>query len=134
MFEDPLDQIFVKTEQIIGEQRALLAGLILPYASINPDTGDVHLKATADDLNAKQKILVYLLCRLALSTRPDTTFSPIVSPIEITKATMLPGGTVRPNLTELVKMKVVVKSGEGYVVPAAQLHRATNVLPSTNNE
>lgn len=129
MQDDPLDQIFVKTEQVEGEQRALLAQLIFPYASINPDTGDVHLKATSDDLNAKQKILIYLLCRLALSTRSNTTFSTTVSPIEIEKATLLPGGTVRPGLMDLVKKKVVNKSGEGYSVPAAQLHRAINVLP-----
>lgn len=130
MITDPLEQLYVKTEQVEGEQRALLAQLIFPYASINPDTGEVHFKATADDLNAKQRILIYLLCRLALSTRPNTAFTATVSPIEIEKVTFLPGGTVRPNLMDLVKRKVVAKSGSGYYVPAVQLHRAKIILPA----
>jgi hypothetical protein len=126
--QDPLDQLFVKSEQVAGEQRAILAQLILPYASINADTGDVYFKATFDDLSTKQKILLYLLCRLALSTRPNTTFTVTVSPIEIEKATMLPGGTVRPKLTELVKDRIIVKSGEGYSVPAVNLQRAKKMF------
>lgn len=125
---DPLDQIFVKPEQVAGEQRNLLAKLILPYASINADTGDVHFKSTFDDLSAKQKLLLYLLCRLALSTRPNTTITVAVSPMEIEKITMLPGGTVCPKLTELVKERIVVKSGEGYSVPAANLQRAKKLF------
>jgi hypothetical protein len=80
---DPLDEVFIKPEIVEGEQRELLAQLIFPYASINPDTGEVHLKEPADDLTAKQRILVYLLCRLALSTRPNTSFAATASPKEI---------------------------------------------------
>jgi hypothetical protein len=131
--EDPLSQIFVRTEQVEGEQRALLAQLILPFAGVNPETGDVYFKATADELlNAKQKILVYLLCRLALASQPNPSFSKYVSPKEVEVATRLPGGTVRPKLSQLVSEdKVVVKSGEGYVVPASYLNqiRSKNLLP-----
>lgn len=125
---DPLDQIFVRPEQVAGEQRALLAKLIFPYASINAETGDVHFKGTYDDLGAKQKLLLYLLCRLALSTRPNTNSSLAASPMEIEKVTMLPGGTVRPKLSELVKERIVVKSGEGYSVPAVNLLRAQKLF------
>lgn len=128
MTNDPLDQLFVKAEQVEGEQRALLAQLILPYASINADTGDVHFKTTFDDLSTKQKLLLYLLCRLALSTRPNTTFTTSVSPIEVEKATNLPGGTIRPKLSELVKDRIAVKNGDGYYVPAMNLHRAKKLL------
>jgi hypothetical protein len=126
--QDPLDQIFIKPEQVEGEQRALLASLIFPFASVNPESGEVHFKPTADDLTAKQKIVVYLLCRLALSTRPNTMFTATASPIEIEKATMLPGGTIRPKLMELVKSRIIVKSGEGYYVHASNLHRTKDVL------
>ncbi len=128
MTQDPLDQLFVKTEQVEGEHKAILAQIILPYASINADTGEVHFKATFDDLGTKQKLLLYLLCRLALSTRPNTTFTVAVSPIEIEKATMLPGGTVRPKLTELVKERIVIRSGDGYSVPAVNLQRAKKLF------
>ena len=127
--QDPLEQIYVRPEQVVGEQRALLAQFILPYAVVNPESGEVHFKPTADDLIAKQKILVFLLCKLALSTRPNTTFTATASPIEIEKATMLPGGTLRPKLMELVKSRHIVKSGDGYYVHVASLHRAKEILP-----
>ncbi len=130
---DPLEQIYVRTEQVEGEERAILAELILPFAGVNPETGDVYFKSIADELlNAKQKILVYLLCRLALASKPDTSFSKYVSPKEIEVAIRLPGGTVRPKLSQLVSEdKVVVKSGEGYVVPASYLNqiRSKKLLP-----
>ena len=131
---DPLSQIFVRTEEVVGEQRALLAQLILPFAGVNPETGEVYFKPTsADLLNAKQKILVYLLCRLALSTLPNTSFSPYVSPKEIELATRQPGGTIRPKLSQLVSDdKVVIKSGEGYAVHASFLYiiHSKNMLPT----
>ena len=127
--QDPLEQIYVRPEQVVGEQRALLAKLIFPFAVVNPESGEVHYKPTSDDLTSKQKILVFLLCRLALSTRPNTAFTAAVSPIEIEKATMLPGGTLRPKLMELVKSRVVIKSGDGYYIHVASLHRAKELLP-----
>jgi hypothetical protein len=133
MSTDPLEQIFVKTEQVEGEQRKILASLIFPFASVNPDTGEVHFKATADDLNAKQKILIFLLSRLALSTRPQTAFSAAASPKEIEKATGLPGGTVRPKLILLVNERIASKNGEGYLVPSANLFRAQKELASALN-
>jgi len=108
MTEDPLDQVFVKTEEVAGEQRALLAQIILRYASIISGTGEVHFKPTFDDLGAKQKILLYLLCRLAIATRPNTTFTVAVTPTELEKITM--------------------KSGDGYSVPAMNLQRAKKLF------
>lgn len=125
---DPLDQIFVKPEQVEGEQRTLLAKMIFPFAGINPEDGEVHFKATADDLNAKQKVLIYLLCRLALSTRPNTPFSAATSPKEVERATGFPGGTVRPKLSQLVEERIAIKNGEGYLIPASNLHRAHKEL------
>jgi hypothetical protein len=130
MTEDPLAQIFSRTEQVEGEQRAVLAKLILPYASINPETGNVYFTPTTEELNAKQKIYIYLLCRLALSSLTNSPFSATVSPKEIEISTHIPGGTVRPALLHLLDEKDVLKSGEGYYVPSAILNRAKNVLPS----
>ena len=130
MSTDPLEQVFVKPEQVEGQHRALLAKLIFPFAGINAESGEVHFKPTADDLNSKQKILVYLLCRLALSTRPNTSFSAAVSPKEVEHGTNLPGGTVRPKLSQLVDERIVLKSGDGYMVPASSLNRALKELES----
>lgn len=131
---DPLQQIFVSAEQMENEQKALLAQLIVPFAGVNSDTGDVYFKATADELlNAKQKVLVFLLCRLAIrAAKPESSLSKYVSPKEIEVATHLPGGTVRPKLSQLVTDdKVVKKSGDGYFVLPSDLNqiRLKKILP-----
>ena len=127
---DPLDQLFINPEQVEQEQREELAKLILPYAAINRETGNVYFKPTTDELNSKQKVILYLLCRLALSALPDTPFPRFVSPKEIERATELPGGTIRPKLTQLVDEKIVVKSGEGYRISPTSLHRVKAAWPS----
>ena len=100
MSQDPLDQLFVKPEEIQGELRALLAKMVAPFAAIDPENGVIHFKLAADDLNAKQKVLVYLLSRLALASRPNAVYPASVSPREVEIATGLPGGTVRPKLAQ----------------------------------
>lgn len=130
--KDPLQQIFVRPQQIKAEQKVLLAELILPFAGVNPETGEVYFKEAAENLlNAKQKILVFLLCRFALSTLENTSFSPYVSPKEIERETHIKGGTVRPMLSQLIEDKIVVKSGDGYIVPASYLVqiRSKKLLP-----
>lgn len=127
---DPLEQLFVRTEQVEQEQRQVLAKLVFPYAGINPETGDVYFKPTSDELSAKQKIVLYMLCRLALSALPNTTFSNIVSPKEVEKGINIPGGTIRPQLSRLVDEKTIIKTGEGYCIPAAFLHRAQAIMPT----
>jgi hypothetical protein len=133
MTNDPLEQLFIRTEQVEQEQRILLAKLILPYAGINPDTGEVYFKPIIDELNAKQKILIYMLCRLALSALPNTAFSNIITPKEIERETSLPGGTVRPRIGQLVEEKLVIKTGDGYSIPAAFLHRIETALPASES-
>jgi hypothetical protein len=120
--EDPLEQVYVKIEQVEGDQRRLLAKIILPLASIEPEQGTVYFKQI-DNLNAKRKVLLYLLCRLALASRPNTAFAPTVSPKEIEKATRMSGGTVRPKLAELQQEHLIQKSGDGYFVSPHDLPR-----------
>jgi hypothetical protein len=127
---DPLDQIFTDTEQVEQAQREELAALIIPYAAVNRQTGAVYFKPTTDELNSKQKLILYLLCRLALSALPDSPFPKFVTPKEIERDTELPGGTIRPKLTQLVDEKIVVKSGEGYRITPTSLHRVKPVWPN----
>ena len=126
---DPLDQLFIDSEQVEQAQREELAKLILPYAAINRQTGEVYLKPTSDELTAKQKITLYLLCRLALSARPDTSLPKYVSPKEIERAISIPGGTIRPKLSQLVEEKIVSRSGEGYRISPTDLERVKPIWP-----
>lgn len=128
MSEDPLDQIFVRTEEVEGESRALLARMIFPFAAVSAESGEVHFKTTADELNTKQRIIVYLLCRLALSTRPNTVHSAAVTPKEVERGTDLPGGTVRPKLSQLVSERIASKNGDGYSILSTSLRRVYKEL------
>jgi hypothetical protein len=130
MPKDPLDQLFVKPEDIKGEQRTLLAKMVSPFATIDAENGVVHFRLATDDLNAKQKVLIYLLARLALASRPNAVYPAAVSPREVEIATGLPGGTVRPKLMQLYDEHIAVKSGDGYSVSTTTLQRAYKELES----
>ena len=71
MTDDPLEDIFVKKEEVAGENKVLLGKMIRPFANVVPENGEVIFSSDGDELIAKHKILVFLLCRLALVTRPD---------------------------------------------------------------
>jgi hypothetical protein len=129
MTEDPLDDLFVKKEEVEGENKALLARMIRPFASMDPETGEVFFNEEGDALTVKHKILVYLLCRLALFTRPNSVFPAAVSPKDIEAGTHIAGGTLRPKLKELADDRVVVKSGDGlYQITGSTLRRAFREL------
>ncbi|MBI5301112.1 MAG: hypothetical protein HY868_03170 [Chloroflexi bacterium] len=130
MSDDILEQLIVKREQLERDQKTQLVKMVLPFAAIDPEKGRVHPKAPFDELNAKHKVLVYLLARLALSALPDAKTSAAVSPKEVEDETGLPGGTVRPKLTQLEKERLVIRNEGGYYVTSAILHRAFKELES----
>ncbi len=130
MEKDPLDTLFVKPSEIIGEQRVLLAKLVGPFAAIDEESGRVHFKADAENLSNKRRILVYLLACLALAVRSGAAQSAAVSPKKIEEALGLPGGTVRPRLQELVASRIVIKTGGEYAVDSTTLQRAAKELES----
>ena len=129
MTQDPLAAVVVKKEEVEGENRALLAKLILPFASLELESGQVYFKELGENLITRQRILVFLLCRLALvNLAPDAGFKPAVSPKEIEEGTHIAGGTVRPKLKELTDERIVVRSGDGYQMTASNLKRAFKEL------
>ncbi len=130
MPNDPLEVLFVKPEQLEGEKRSLLAKTLQPFVQIDPENGKILLTLKGDKLTAKEKVLVYLLSRLALFTFTEEKYPLAASPKEIEIAINLPGGTIRPNLSQLVNERVVLKKGEGYVLPSQNLMRAHELLES----
>jgi len=128
MNDEILEQLVVKREQLGPQQKELVVKMVIPFAAIDPESGRVHLKAPFDELNAKHKVLVYLLARLALSALPEPKVPKSTSPKEIEMETGLSGGTVRPMLTKLVGERLVVKDDNGYYVSPAALTRASKDL------
>lgn len=112
MSEDPLDAVFDTPEEMEGANREKLAIMITAFAVVDPENGSFFTKSPWKKLTAKQKVLVFLLARLALSIR-NPEFSKVVKSNEIEEATELPGGTVRPKLRELVKDRIAYREIRG---------------------
>jgi len=127
--KDPLDAIVISSEVVEGENRKLLADLLKPYVRIDPDTGSIHFIKYPPPLSAKQHILVYLLAKLALSSKKPE-YSPAAQPKEIEEATRLPGGTVRPKLRQLLEEHVISQGEEGYYVEPVNLVPCRALLES----
>ena len=105
---DPLDAFFDAPEKLEGEMRQRLAHMIVPFAAADPVSGTIHPKNEWNKLDTKKKVLVVLLARLALSAK-DSQFSAGISSKEIEDITGLPGGTVRPKLSQLVKDRIAYR-------------------------
>lgn len=121
MTEDPLDVIFDTPEELEGVIRDRVAKMIKPFAMIDPENGTFYTKAAWNELTSKRKVLVFLLARLALSTR-NPGFSKVVTAKEVEDSTELPGGTVRPKLVELVKDRIAFRDKDsGYNIRSTSM-------------
>ena len=117
--KDPLDKIFTKPEDIDNKLREILADILTPFARIDIESGAFMPTILWGNLDSKRKILVFLVAKLALSTRKNQ-FGSCASPKDIEIATEIPGGTVRPKVIELLEEKIIGKDDTGayYVKPS----------------
>ncbi len=129
MNKDPLDVVFGELEELEGPAREKLARLIVPFVKIHAESGKIGFNQDASArLGPKQKILVFLLARLALSTR-NPAHPAALPPKQIESETDMPGGTVRPKLADLVKERIVFKDESGkYSVRPSSISRAEVML------
>lgn len=112
MNSDPLEGFFDAPEKLEGQLRSRLAEMLIPFAAGDAGDGTFHPKQSWYNLNTKRKTLVFLLAKLALATKnPELEIA--ASPKEIEQSTGLPGGTVRPKLSELVKDHIAFKDSDG---------------------
>lgn len=128
MNENPLSKFFQKPEDLEKETLERLARLMEPFVKhIDSTNGAIRFNpAFNDKLNSKQKVLVFLLARLALATH-NPEFSAGLLPKEIEVEADLPGGTVRPKLTELMDDRIIARDSDGkYLVKS--IERAEEVL------
>jgi hypothetical protein len=128
--EDPLDQLVMKTEDVEGSYRIMLAEILAPHIRIDPETGNIYFVPSPPKLNTKQHVLVFLLAKLALS-QMNSKLEPIASGKEIEEGTGLPGGTVRPKLAELFRERAISKTPAGYFVGKSNLPNARALLEDT---
>ena len=127
---DPLDALLTKATIVDGEHRALLAKLLTPHVRLDPDTGKIYFTQHPPKLNTKQQVLVYLLARLALAQK-NPNYTTVATTKDVEEGTGLPGGTVRPKLSELLKERIISKTEAGYLIEVTNLLRANSLLEET---
>jgi hypothetical protein len=127
---DPLDDLVVKTEEVEGENRKILAKILIPHIQIDPEKGTIYFIKQPSNLNTKEQVLIVILAKLAMAQK-NQDITPITTPKEIEEISGLPGGTVRPKLSDLLKGKIIEKSSVGYYIEARNLYKARAILEHT---
>lgn len=127
---DPLDEVITKSDEVEGDYRRLLADLLKPHIRIDPEKGSIYFMGQPPKLNTKQHVLTFLLAKLAMSQK-NPEIAPIATSKEIEEGTGLPGGTVRPKLSELFNEKVISKGSSGYFIESINLYKARSILETT---
>ena len=119
MNQDPLTDLLLDAAEV---DRARLSSALSDILGIDVDSGLVVLKPGFGRLNARGKLLAYLLGRKAavLLGKADTE---AVAPKDISREAAMPPGTVNPKLRELLddRLASTTESSEYYVAPAQVL-------------
>lgn len=92
-----------KFEDLLSDENydeGAVAGALGGLMSISRESKNVIWKAASSRLTAPQRIVVYLLGRIAMENVGVIAEIP-AGPKEICQGTGMPGGTVRPRLMEL---------------------------------
>jgi hypothetical protein len=118
-----LEELLVDTREL---DRELVGSVLFPYLRIDRATCEIVPLPAWDDAPNEVRVLLYLLARRAMRALelelPGARDA--ASPVEIERATGIPGGSVRPALKRLLKARIVAKqNGIGYIVPNYSMGR-----------
>ena len=109
--------------------RELVGALLRPYLRIDRTSGEVIPLPAWDAVPTEARVLLYLLARRAMRALDLPIGRDAASPVEIERATGIPGGSVRPALKRLLKARAVAKlDGMGYIVPNYAMSRVRQYL------
>lgn len=120
--EDPLDQLFVKDDEINRER---LRSLLIDYIRLDEKGNIFPLTAFFHQTN-KSKLIILLLARKALALKSGREEA--ISPLGISKLCNLPEGSIRPSLRFLVEEGIADDEGSKYKVMSHALPRCAELL------
>ena len=95
------------------------------------DECTISLTASGASLPAKKKLLTYLVALQGWPYVTDSSVHTDASPAELEQQLGIPGGTIRPMLTELRDKHLLSNKGGRYSVRAGGLHAITAELQGT---
>lgn len=117
-----LEELVVDAREI---DRELVAGLLKPYLRIDRASCDIIPQPAWGEVPNEARVLLYLVARKAMRALDLPLAEEAASPLEIERATGIPGGSVRPALKRLLKARLVERDiGMGYIVPNYAMVRA----------
>lgn len=116
-----LEDLLVDTREL---DRGLAAALLAPYLRIDRTSCTIIPQDGWLQLSNDGRILLYLVARRAMRALGLPLAEEAATPVEIARATGIPGGSVRPALKRLLKSRLVESDlARGYIVPNYALPR-----------
>lgn len=128
--DNALDSLFIDKEPV---DTTALAETLRPSVRLHSSTGEVFFTDQWASLSNRNKVLLYSLARKALAIKgviPDEK----ASPSQFAAETHLPGGSVRPQLSQLVKDRIMnVDKESNYWIPDHNLTRVRRMIEDKEN-
>ena len=121
-----LEELVVDAREI---DRDLVATFLKPYLRIDGPTCAILPQEGWGEVSNEARVLLYLVARKAMVALNLGLPQEGASPLDIERATGIPGGSVRPALKRLLKARLVERDlAHGYIVPNYAMLRARSYV------
>ncbi len=108
-----------------------LAEILRPHLSISKE-GGINFSPAFINLSNRDKVIICLLATKAKASLFEKKLDR-VGPTEIAETAVMPIGSVKPTLTDLLSKKEVAKDKDGYFIPNHHLSFIKNKLNEKND-
>jgi hypothetical protein len=130
MEKNPFEKIVRSKRELDYETQRELADLLEPYLWLDPESNSVTFTKTGANLTTQQKVYLYAVGKKIISLLNHAS-APCFSPNDVQNETGLPGGTIRPKLTQLVQQRRLIRKNSLYeVVPGFLVSDVEEVIKS----
>jgi hypothetical protein len=119
-----LEDLIVDASEL---DRELVADVLSPYVRLDRASETTYPLPAWDELKNDYKVVVLLVARKAMVAL-DWTSEEALSPVEISRRSGIPGGSVRPALQRLVGRRLVVEESGRYRVPNWAINQIKSAL------
>ena len=110
-----LEELVVDAREV---DRELVASFLKPYLRIDREACAILPQPAWTEVPNEARVLLYLVARKAMRALDLPIADEAATPLEIERATGIPGGSVRPALKRLLKARLVERQLDvGYIVP-----------------
>lgn len=121
---DPLEKLFVSSEEL---DRELLTTVLTDLAQIDRDSGEIRFTSKAVRLPKKLQILIYLMSRKAARAY-GVISEELISPKELASKLGIGGSSLRGQLSDFTKERLVESKSGKHWVPNYAIERVKELL------